>query len=181
MNLDYILSLNLTPNQYYVLTCIKKRRQPDKRINLFLELRGLKSAEYLTEDGILTSKAEKLFEEVNESKESKDEYTSFVESFRDCFPPIKLGSGKYFRCPIQDLTKRLKQFQSKYNYSQEVILAAAKKYVQNEESQGFKFTRTSAYFIHKEGYGSELAQYCDAVLNGEQTEENNDYLGSQII
>ena len=65
-----------------------------------------------------------------------------------------------------------------HEYSWETVLESTKRYVDEYEANGYKYMRTSQYFIRKQtaaekSFESELANYCDMLNNG--TETYNDF------
>jgi len=91
-----------------------------------------------------------------------------AREYCEVFPDIKLPSGKYFKAEPQDVVEKLKKFHKDYGYSFDVILEAAKAYVEHAESVDYQFIRTSLWFIHKKGEGSDLANWCRDIVTGEK-------------
>ena len=70
-----------------------------------------------------------------------------------------------------------------HTYDWETVLMATKKYLDEYEANGYKYMRTSQYFIRKQepdrSWSSELANYCDMYLNG--TDSGNDYVFKEKV
>lgn len=90
---------------------------------------------------------------------------SFLIEFREIFPSKKLPTGKNFKSNLKDLEMKMKFFIKNYNYSPETILEAARQYVAHAQNVDYQFIRTAAYFVYKKGEGSDLADWCERVLN----------------
>lgn len=103
------------------------------------------------------------------------EAEGFVKKFWDIFPKVKLPSGKNFKSNLKDLEKKLKYFSKNYSYDPEVILEAAQEYVNHAQQNNYQYIRTAAYFVYKQGEGSDLADWCDKVLNKETHESQEPY------
>ena len=72
---------------------------------------------------------------------------------------------------MKELEKKFLWFLGTYKYSWDVILKATKKYIDQYQSEGYKYMKTSGYFIVKNGLDrtsvSALANYCDVILDGD--------------
>lgn len=189
---DLIAKYNLNPNQYYLLACMKDNIQT-KKINVTLELQALIYNEYVivTKDDkiIITSKGAKVINQVeglfkklarNGAQEIMgEEYESKIKEYNETFPAVKLPTGKYARTNIGNLKNAFKWFFSAYDYSWDTILEATQRYVDEYELSGYKYMRTSQYFIRKQdtdkSYSSDLATYCEMVLNEDFPEQETNF------
>lgn len=89
-----------------------------------------------------------------------------AQEFQSIFPSVKLPSGKNFRSNFKDIQKKLEYFRKVYDgYTNDQILQAATEYVRHAESTRFQYIRTAAYFIYKQGEGSDLADWCEKIKN----------------
>lgn len=181
---DIISSKGLNPNQYYLLTCMADNIQT-KKINIALELQTLVYNEYVivTKDDklILTDKAKKLIKQIEnlfvaEAKNAAgnklgDKYEENIQTYNEMFPSLKLPTGKYARTNVNNLKNAFKWFFDNFDYDWETIMLATERYIYEYEINGYKFMRTSQYFIRKQdtdkSYSSDLANYCELVLSGE--------------
>jgi hypothetical protein len=172
---------SLTPNSYYVLHSVKTKVTPQHEIvNVKLEIKKLKDSEWLDENGGLTTKAVILIQEIDsyfknsKKKTSKvvmgDNFMENMQYYLDIFPNFKLPSGKYAKSDIKNIENAFRWFFQQYNYDWDTILAATNRYVNEYELNGFKYMRTSQYFIKKQNLDkstdSELANYCSMIKNG---------------
>lgn len=149
-------------------------------MNIHLEMRLLIGEGWLIEGSeySLAEKAKNLLEELEKPKTVvvKPDL-AFEENcikYNTLFPKITLGSKKPARTHIKTVTEALIWFIDTYDYTWETILLATDLYLQQEERTGWKYTRTSQYFIRKQDngtktYSSDLANYCELVLGGEET------------
>lgn len=111
-----------------------------------------------------------LFQFVQKQYVQEVDSESFTGQFREIFPSVKLKTGKNFKSNAKDLEKKLKYFAKNYEYTPETILEAARQYVEHAEQAKYEYIRTAAYFVYKLGDGSDLADWCERVLNKEFTE-----------
>ncbi len=178
---DTIVKNNISPNGLYVLYCIENRKKPVS-INESFEIRILQADGLLDDDYEITNKAIEIINKIESNYEVEDnkikkksgltnqDKTNIV-LYRELFPKGNLPSGSPSRSPIKDLEKRFLWFFNNYDYSWDVIIKATKKYINQYESEGYKFMKTSGYFIYKSGIDktttSLLATYCDMILEGD--------------
>lgn len=165
---------SLTPNQYYLLCCMRDSITPLK-INLHLELRNLISNGWVKEDRTLAPKSytligkiERLFV-IQKTKTSNQLMTKGfkenIKKYREMFPNIKLPSGKASRSAVGNLEKAFRWFFENHNYTWPEIFEATAYYINEQEDNNWKFTRTSQYFIRKD-HLSDLADYCEMIKTG---------------
>jgi len=179
--LFHLLSQNsLTPNQLSILYHINAGETIPFNMNIHLEMRLLIGEEWLIEGSeySLTEKAKNLLEELEKPKTASTKVDPLFDEnclrYNMLFPKITLGSKKPARTHIKTVTEALRWFIDNYEYTWDVILGATDLYLQQEERSGWKYTRTSQYFIRKQNNGdktfsSDLANYCELFLGGEET------------
>jgi hypothetical protein len=102
------------------------------------------------------------------------QYSVMIDSYREIFPNIKLPSGKYARQNVKNLENGFKWFFKTYpDYNWDIVLKATTMYVEEYSMRSYEFMRTSQFFIRKQAsdksWDSELATYCDMILNGEDS------------
>jgi hypothetical protein len=177
---NLLIKNNLSPNQLYILYCIKHKIKTNDFVNDTLEVKRLQSTSWLGADLTLEGKSIILLQDLDSFFKTSKKKTSTsvmgenfmenIETYLDIFPKFKLPSGKYARSDKKNLENNFKWFFESHSYSWDTILDATRKYVDEYEVNGFKYMRTSQYFIRKQGsdktYDSELANYCDMLLNG---------------
>lgn len=110
----------------------------------------------------LREKAENLFTNVCINASN-----SLALQLRNLFPAGVKSGGYPVKTNLKDVEHKLKQFFKKYKYSEETVLAATKKYVEEKERTGYTYMKVLGYFILKDN-DSTLATYCDMVDNGEE-------------
>ena len=185
---NMMIEEKLTPNQFYVLYCINYGLT-SPNINMHQEIRHLIIDEWIVkqESGYtvtpktasLISKLESYFgvhlKKSNNSIMGAD-FEANAEKYNNIFPRIKLGSNKAARAPIKEIIPAFRWFFEEYSYDWDTIYKATQMYLESEEAKKYKYTRTSKYFIRKQeqdkSWASDLASYCDLVLNGEDYEED---------
>lgn len=185
---NLFIKYKITPNQFYVLYNIKEKIKTNSQyINLSIELSRLKNDEWLKEDNQLTSKSILLLQQVESFFKAQKKKTSMslmgpefldkIKEYTEIFPKFKLPSGKYARTNIKSLEATFRWFFNNYDYEWKTILKATKNYVEEYEIKNYKYMRTSQYFVRKQNqdksYDSELADYCEAILNGVDEQKNH--------
>jgi hypothetical protein len=177
---NILIKNNLSPNQLYILFCIKNKIKTNDFVNDSLEVKRLQTSSWLEYDMNLSGKSVLLLQEIDSffktskkktnSKVMGENFMENIETYLDIFPKFKLPSGKYARSDKKNLENNFRWFFESHNYTWETVLDATRLYVDEYETSGFKYMRTSQYFIRKQGsdktYDSELANYCDMLLNG---------------
>jgi hypothetical protein len=172
---DEMLSNDISPNQYYLMCCIRDSISPGSIINIHLELRNLKSKGWLTDKNKLTpqgvtlvEKIERLFrlkKNVTSTQLMQKGYKENIERYREMFPKLKLPSGKPARQAVGNLEKAFRWFFENYEYDWETIFKATALYIDEYRQKNWMHMRTSQYFIRKDN-NSDLADVCDLMLNG---------------
>lgn len=178
----------LTPNQFYLLYCMKTGLSPTD-INIHVELRELINSEWVNkvvDEYVLTPKSIAIVNKIEsyfttQHKKSNNAlmgegFEENAQKYNDLFPKRKLGSGKPARSHIKNIVTAFKWFFENYDYSWDVILHATELYLEKEEETGYKYTRTSQYFIKKQdvsdkSINSELANFCQLSIDGEEFEK----------
>jgi hypothetical protein len=175
-----LIQEGITPNNFYILTCLKNKIVPHKFVSKELAYSVLKAGDWLSEDLQLTSKSIIFMEEISgyfkkvKKKVNSDlmgtDYVANIEAYVELFPDRKLSSGRYARVNPKNLDGAFKWFFETYDYTWETILLATEKYVSEYEMKRFEYMRTSQYFLRKQNldksFESELANYCDLVISG---------------
>lgn len=190
-----LIKLNLTPNQYYLLYCKKNNVNPVLNINISIEYARLLNAEWIDSNNELTSKSIILVQEldsffkVSKKKTSKqvlgEDFLLKIDEYLDIFPKFKLPSNKYARSDKKNLETNFRWFFETHNYSWDTVLEATRLYVNEFERQGYKYMRTSQYFIRKQNsaersFESELANYCEAYLSG-STDYSENHFSERVV
>ena len=186
---DVIVDARLTPSDFYVLYCIYERTEA-RFVNRYLELKHLRQFNYLDKHNNMTihgveliKKAEKVFGEIK-SKEIVVE-KDFIDEYYEMWPKGKLPSGKYARVDKKNLENSFKWFFKTYKYSWDTVLKATALYLDHYETQGWKFMRTSQYFIRKmendKSLTSELADYCNTIQSGNTDLGNENHFKDKVV
>lgn len=175
----------LNPNQFYVLYCIKNGMEA-LNVNISLEMRILRTFGYLDKGNCITEKGERLLVEAQSTistkiiKKTIKVDSEMIEAYRMKWPAGKLPSGQYARVNIKNLETAFKWFFAHYNYTWDTIMQATDRYLDEYEANGYKFMRTSQYFIRKsdsdKSTNSDLANYCDHVLSGSSSNNVGTYI-----
>lgn len=177
-----LIKAKITPNQFYLIWCKKYSIQPSFTINLNIEYIRLIDDQWLSSDKNLTGKSIEFIKELESYfKSSKkktssallgDNFMDNIDEYLEIFPKFKLPSGKYARTDKKNLENNFRWFFETHSYDWDTVLNATKMYVDEYERQGYKYMRTSQYFIRKQNaiektFESELANYCEVYMNGD--------------
>lgn len=177
---DHIVNTGLSPNEFYLIQSLYNKRIP-KLDNIQMEMRKLETKGFMKENKLTNKAVEVVKEFENKYKLQTDgkiarkvkfteEELEKVRQYREIFPKGTLPSGSPSRVTIKELEKKFLWFLLNYEYDWDTILKATKKYVAEYEAVGFKYMKTSGYFISKNEKGtvvSTLATYCDMIEEGD--------------
>jgi len=177
---DILDEIDVTPNAFHILWCIANKRRP-KSVNAHTELRNLNAAKLIDDKYAITEEGKTVLGKVStvfktEIVEQKPIVSDdYIAQYLNLFPKGKLPSGKSARVNRRDIDKAFKWFFQNYDYSWDTILKATAYYVDSFEKQKFMYMRNSQYFIGKTNpdktKDSDLASYCEIILNGGYEEE----------
>jgi len=184
IDLDEIVLLDITLEQYYLLTLIHFKRldllvQYTDKFGEFssshikwLKFKDL--VDYLEFGGDITSlsiteKGKSVihsFQEVENVKEA--DVTSSIDDFcsvqYEKFP-AKVKSGGYLvRQGLVGFRLKLKKFIKNNSYSLDVIDKAFTTYIEEKRKSGWTYMKLSGYFVSKDN-DSTLASYCENVIS----------------
>lgn len=191
-----LIKYGLTPNQLYLLWCKKNSIIPKINVSVSLELKRLEGDWIDLTSKTLTAKSLKVLADIDQyfkvskSKTSKtilgDDFLAKIDEYLEIFPKFKLPSGKYARSDKKNLENNFRWFFETHSYSWETVLEATKMYVDEFERQGFKYMRTSQYFIRKQNaieksFESELANYCEAYLSGSSEMQGGNFFSEKVV
>jgi len=183
---EYLNEIGITPNAFHVLWCINNVHK-SILANPTTEIRILTANEFITKDFKITEKGSEVLVNgenliYNSKKPFKnaviiENLSDNVDKYVSIFPAGKLPSGKAARVNKKTLSDAFTWFFKNYNYDWDTILRATFYYVETYEKDKFRFMKNSQYFIRKQNtdksWDSELADYCQIILSGEQEESNH--------
>lgn len=149
----------------------------------FLVEKLIKSEEFdldnykLTQTGIdLLNNCRNYFSTISEivdvmnSPMTNGDFEELVQNFIEIFPEkTRNGGNEVLRSNKLDVSKKMRQFISKYDFSKEVILGATRKYINIQSRTRYQYCSGAHYFIMKDG-NSKLANECQAYLEGDKDE-----------
>lgn len=175
---------DLSVQQYYLLYKLYHKPQLNRNAYVIFQEKFKGIMAYINEDCTLNDKGIKLVESMESIfkplKQLKTlellgpNHKEKIEEFLDIFPAGKLPNGKYARTNKKTIEENFKWFFQEYQYDWDLVLQATEKYVDEYRMDNYKFMRTAMYFIKKLIDGtvqSELATYCEAILNGDDDEQ----------
>lgn len=182
----YLDSVKITPNAFHILWCIK-HAQKGIIPNPTTEIRILQSGKLISSDYKITPEGSEILKDGEEllyavKKPAKnaviiEDLDHYIDKYLSIFPAGKLPSGKAARVNKKTLSDAFNWFFKNYTYDWDTILRATFYYVETYEKDKFRFMKNSQYFIRKQNtdksWDSELADYCEIILQGEQEEPNH--------
>jgi hypothetical protein len=194
---NLITDQGLSPNQFYMLCGIQEGISP-VHINQHQELRSLQTDGWITKEAggwSINPKGMTLIQQVSgyfktQKKKTSvqlmgSEFATKLEEYQLLFPKIKLPSGKAARSAVSNVETNFRWFFEKHTYSWDTVLKATAYYVDEFESKGYLYMRTSAYFIRKteqdKSIVSDLAEYCSIVESGEDLESGNAHFSEKVV
>lgn len=143
----------------------------DKELNLFVDwLRD-------NYDGYLCNNSNEeiislWYKRLNEDKNSfhkavVDNINSWLLQWLDLFPQgVKNKSGKLLRMDYKGCFKKMIKFvKDNPLYTKSIIFDATTEYLKEKAEEDYQYCRSANFFIEKQGEGSDLAAYCELVLN----------------
>jgi hypothetical protein len=188
---NLVLKEGLTPNQIYLLDCIKNNITTI-HINFHQEIRTLTHTEWLIKNDekyILAPKSYTILEKVESYFNVQKKKTSMItmgvdfkdniKKYQELFPKGKLPSGKPARSNDKILEQNFRWFFENYSYTWDTILKTTAYYIDEFEKKNFLYMRTAQYFICKteldKTKSSELADYCSMIESGDFDTSNNHF------
>jgi hypothetical protein len=175
---EYIEDNGLTPNQYYLLWSLYKKRKP-KHINNTLERRNLIADELLDSNNAITDKGVQLLSAIEKNVvPGKVVVKTFdPEQYLNLFPNGKLPSGKPAKVTKKAIIDAFTWFFKNFDYSWDIVIKATSAYVDEYETKNYLYMKNSQYFIRKQmsdkSWESDLANYCEMILNGGDTDSHH--------
>lgn len=104
-------------------------------------------------------------------------FVDSINDYREVFPAKKLPSGKPARNNVKALGEAFRWFFETYDYTWVDIMKATKMYVNEYRDADYLYMQTSQYFVCKQDKHrvkhSTLADYCDMILEGINTEDDH--------
>jgi len=193
--------MSITPNELFALLCFKEKIMIDHtKINLYFEMRRLKSEDYIvyseeeektlvTEKGnLLLAEMETLYDKTVETLSKGiigNEYEEHIRSYNLLFPRGKLPSGKQARVNPKNLESAFKWFFKSFDYSWETVLKATELYINEYRLRNYLYMRTSQYFIRKtlpdRTSESELANYCEMIITGNYEDPGSEHFSERVV
>ncbi len=180
-----ILQEKMTPNQFLVLYGMKKSLSIPLD-NIQDEVKSLHKLELL-KDNKLTAKGKRTINKyesyfIKAKKKTSiqlmgKKFATRLNEYREIFPAGKLPSGKPARVNVRTLENSFRWFFETYDFSWDEIIEATRMYVNEYRDAQYMYMKTSQYFVAKEDKNkvksSDLADYCDMIRDGVETEDDH--------
>ena len=180
-----MLKEKITPDQFLVLYGIKKSLSlPMANVNenvKILNHQGFLDGNKLTVKGKkIIAKFENYFVKAKKRTSIQlmgKKFNLKLNEYREIFPASKLPSGKPARVNVRTLENSFRWFFETYDFTWDEIINATRMYVNEYRDKQYMYMKTSQYFIAKEDKNkvksSDLADYCDMIRDGVDTEEEH--------
>lgn len=178
-------SRKITPNQFYLMCCMRDSIQ-SVGINIHTELRGLEDSGMINKDGSLTPEAHGLIAQleiyfnVQKQKTTRqllgEDFKEQIQEFRQHWPKKRIPQGYYVTSTPENLEGAFRWFFKNYDYSWEIVMDATLRYLDEKQRDNWNYTMKSQFFIRKQqqdkSWHSELANYCELIISGEEPDED---------
>lgn len=173
--IEKVFSTDLTPNQYFLLYCLRNGINVEFNFNPTIERKNLKSKGYITDSGSLTNKCDLFDDPLDLIFHASIEIEEKILNDRaiemmQIFPIMRLKYGGYARGSLKAVKDRLRTFLSIYTYDWDLVLKAARNYVKHWEENSFKFMKSCPNFVYAEG-DSTLSKECDIIEHNHQMQD----------
>lgn len=175
---EFLKYLNLKIVDIFILNCIKNEEinllntslkldnTVSDHITNLLERQVIYAKDNFYEISYQYNKA--LFPTKSEVQVKVPDISELVEEYRNIFPKGNNSQGYPYKGDKMGCTAKLKRFKKTYpEYSNDTILSATKRYVNEKRKDGFAYMKLAHYFIEKNGV-SDLAALCEQINNGEK-------------
>jgi hypothetical protein len=155
-------------NNYYKIDPIKKTEidfllDNDLIINLEIDDNDNK--------GYLLSKLKITDNGIILINENQSDFNDFVNEWYNLWPTGIKSGGYYIKTSKLACSKNLKKFFKEHpEYTQEIVLKATKKYLEDMERQSYKYIKLAPYFIYKDSI-STLESCCMNYNNIDEVED----------
>lgn len=162
INLQELKEYDLTPNQYFLLKCIKAHNLD----YIFWDY----SADY----EILQTKGYIPFDKSKQVVNSdKFNFPNFINEWMSLWPTFELPGGYRVSGNTMEVKKRMKTFFKNHpEYTPEQILSATNNYLSSKKIQNWAYTKKNSKFIY-DADGSMLEQECQALVSGNSAVRDN--------
>ena len=173
VNVKLMSDYGLTPNEVFYLKMLSAGF--DDMIGNIVNTDYLQGIGAINEDNDITDKGIKfvteIFFDIQQPKipQSTEEIVKLCTEFRDYFPKGVKTNNHPVRGNLTNIIRKMRKFKREFDYTDDIILAATKKYVTDKAKEGYSFMKVAEYLIYKDN-NSMLASLCDAMIEdgGEQ-------------
>jgi len=150
----------VSPNQIYVLDCLRHKLKPTSIVDEFIEIRKCRDLGLITEEGVITPEGLSLLDEFEnylvktkkkvETSVLGDNFLNNIKTYIEMFPQKKLPSGKYARQPMKDIKDAFIWFFRNYpEYTWTDVLDATHYYIYMAKEKNYLYMMDSLHFISK--------------------------------
>ena len=174
----------LTPNQLYLLHCVKDKIADPRWPPGHPDYRKLKVDSWVLGNNELSAKSKALIKKVDgyfkvrKKKTSTaimgDSFKENITCYNEMYPNMRLPSKVPARSSMSQLEPRFRWFFENHEYSWDIVMRATEMYLTERELANWQMTTCAKYFIKKRIAGmdeSKLADFCELVKSGGGTEQ----------
>ncbi len=176
LNLSRLKTLKITPNQLvYLISTFNKQENYFTISQDEIEYLQTQSFLKITKDEIvLRAKTNNLMKELGIS--SVDNLEKLVDDYRALFPAGYKTFGLAIKGDRSNCLKKLKEFKTKYPYTNDEILEATRSYLAIKKKNKYEGTQISHYYIEKDGI-SNLASMCESIRDTPDSIQDSQGIG----
>lgn len=174
LDITRLIKEEITPNEVIFLYIISNNFNVSLplKVDIYsLEQRGWVKLN-LDENNVLQS-IELNQKALNILKKTDLDCESWIEEWRNLFPPKVKSGGYLVRGDKNGVLKKMKNFiKNNPEFTKDIIFKATENYIKSKKKDGYNYMKLAHYFIEKDNV-SELASLCEQLINS-TNEENDD-------
>lgn len=97
-----------------------------------------------------------------------NDINKWIKSWVEIYPEDAMFNNRKLRSDAEYCIKKMQKFcKDNPQYTKEIIFAATKQYMTEQQYKDFAYTKQAVYFISKQGEPSLLKEYCQRIILGE--------------
>lgn len=179
----------ISPNQIYVLDCLRNRLKPTSIVDEFIEISKCKDLGLIDQEGVITPSGLSILDEFEtylvktkkkvETSVLGDNFLDNIKNYIDLFPQRKLPSGRYARQPVKDVKDAFIWFFKNYPENKWIdVIDATHYYIHMAKQKDYLYMMDCLYFISKtdnmtKKIRSALASSCLEIKDNPDLNQNN--------
>jgi hypothetical protein len=132
----------------------------------------------------ITEKGRVFLERIRALEEGTKEgdVEGWFDMWMELWPSGVKSGGKLIKSDKKSCLIKMKKFVKDYpEYSREIIFKATWAYLEAQAAKDYAFTKCAVYWIHKQNEGSDLAAYCQDIVEGKAASANSSSTSDQFF